>query len=97
MGRNHRNVAVVIGFDAAGVKVAEDIIPVPSYRVSGSILLNSNDVRRVRGIRFISARVFNDDGIRIGDFCRSYGLDGQEVRALHRRPDGSIIEKLPWE
>jgi hypothetical protein len=97
MGRNHQNVAVVIGCDADGRQIAEDIIPVPSYRLSGSILLNSPDVRRVKGVRFISVRVFDEEGNRVENFGKSYALNGREVEALHRRPDGSIIEKLPWE
>ena len=97
MARDHRNVAVVIAFDTDGHGVAEDNIPVASYRVSGTILLNSPDVRRAKGIRFISTRLFNEEGHRIEVFGRSYASDGHEVEALHRRPDNSIIEKLPWE
>ena len=97
MARDHRNVAVVIGFDADGQNIAEDIVPLPSYRVSGSILLNSPDDRRAKRIRFMSVRVFDEEGKRVEDFRKSYALDGREVEAIYRRPDGSIIEKLPWE
>jgi hypothetical protein len=97
MARDHRNVAVVIGFGAESQQIAEDIMPLPSYRLSGSILLNVADVRRAKGIRFISVRLFDDVGKRIEQFGKSYALDGREVEALHRMPDGSIIEKLPRE
>ena len=97
MARDHRNVAVVNGFDADGNQVAEDVVPVTSYRVSGSILLNSPDVRRVKGIRFMSIRVFDENGNRIENFRKWYALSGLEAKPSHRRPDGSIIESLPWE
>jgi hypothetical protein len=97
MGRDHRNVAVVIGFDAAEIMIKEDIIPLDSYRISGSILLNVPVYRRTQQVRFIAVRLFDDAGKRIEIFGKCYGLDGHEVSGLHRRPDGSIIEHLPWE
>ncbi len=92
MGRPHRNVAVVCAFDAASQAVAEDIVPLSSYRAIGSILLNSPHVRQAKGIRFISVRVFDESGRRIEDSRKSYALDGREIPGFHRMPDGTIIE-----
>lgn len=63
MGRPHKDVVVAVAFDAAGQKVSEDIVPRDNFVVSGSLLLNSATVRQTRGIRMISVRIFDDQGV----------------------------------
>jgi hypothetical protein len=92
MGRPHREVAVVCGFNSKSEQVAEDIVPLPSYRHYGSLLLNSEHVRQRQGIRFISVRIFDENSDRIEEFRKSYAANGREIPRLHRMPDGTIIE-----
>jgi hypothetical protein len=93
MARPHVEVAVVCAFDANSEQVAEDVVPLSSYRNAGSLLINSEHVRQHQGIRFISVRVYDEDGRRIEDFRKSYGQDGRENSGIHRMPDGAIIEE----
>jgi hypothetical protein len=95
MGRPHREVAVICGFNSESERVVEDIVPLPSYRHAGSLLLNSEHVRQLQGIRFISVRIFDENGDRIEKFRKSYARDGREIPGLHRMPDGTIIEGNP--
>ncbi|HLJ11544.1 MAG TPA: hypothetical protein VKU82_10155 [Planctomycetaceae bacterium] len=95
MGRSHREVAVICGFDATSEQVAEDIVPLGSYRNAGSILLNSEQVRQHQGIRFVSVRVFDENGSRTEDFRKFYASDGREISGFDRMPDGTIIEGEP--
>jgi hypothetical protein len=92
MGRSFISAAVVKVYDAGGNLIAEDIVPAESYGRSGSLPLNSHDVRAARGIRFISFRLFDQSGNRTEQRTASYDLDGQEIAGLHRMPDGIIIE-----
>jgi hypothetical protein len=92
MGRPHRNVVAVVAHDEAGHKIGEDIVPRPSFAVSGSLLLNSAAVRARDGIRMISVRVFDELGVRVDSKMRYFGPDGAPVEGLHRRPDGTIID-----
>lgn len=91
MGRSHRNVVVVIAYDAVGNLVREDIVPRPSFAFSGSLLLNSACFRQSNGIRMISVRIFDDEGIRLDAQMEYYGLDGMPVEGFHRRTEGTII------
>ena len=92
MGRPHKDVVVVVAWDAAGHKVAEDIVPRRSFDIAGSILVNSAAVRHRHGIRMISVRCFDEHGMRTSAELKNFGPDGEPVRALYRRPDGTIIE-----
>ena len=92
MGRPHKDVVVVVAHDAGGHVVTEDIVPRQSFAVSGSLLLNSPTVRQRDGIRLISVRVFDEQGVRLDSQMRYFGADGAPVEALHRRPDGTIID-----
>lgn len=96
MGRDFRYAAVVKAYDAGGAFLMEDIVPLESFRISGSYLLNSTEFRSARGIRFISFRVFDEDGNRAEQQSFCYNLQGEEVSGLHRRPDGTIIEDPDW-
>jgi hypothetical protein len=95
MGRAHREVAVVCGFNSNAEQVAEDVVPLASYRHTGSLLLNSEQVRQHQGIRFIAVRVFDENGDCIENFRKSYARDGREIPGLHRMPDDTIIEGNP--
>jgi hypothetical protein len=92
MGRMHKDVVVVIGMDADGTKLVGDIVPRTSFNNSGSILLNSQPMRRRDGIRMISVRTFDANGARVETYMRYYGSDGEAREAFHRRPDGTIID-----
>ena len=92
MGRPHKDVVVVVAFDAGGHKVREDIVPRQSFNVSGSILLNSAPLRQKQKIRMASVRVFDVNGYRLDNQMRYFGPNGEPVQALHRRPDGTIID-----
>ena len=96
MGRTFRDVAVVKAYDVEGSFVTEDIVPVASFHTSGSILLNCAQTRATKGVRFISFRVFDEQGNRTDDDRVSYDSRGTQVEGLHRRPDGSIIEDCDW-
>ena len=92
MGRPHKDVVVVVAYNADGRKITEDIVPRRSFNVSGSILLNSPPLRQKQGIRMASVRVFDEIGNRLDNQIRYFGPDGEPVQALHRRPDGTIID-----
>jgi hypothetical protein len=93
MGRPHQNVAVVTLYNASLKVLGEEIIPLANFRSTGSIYVNSPHVRRAKGIRYISLRLFESEpGIPVGRSTHCYALDGREVPTLHTRPDGSIIE-----
>jgi len=82
----------VIALDERGQEVSEDIVPNSNFVVSGSLLLNSAPIRKKEGIRMISVRVFDSDGKRLRSELRYFSREGVQVEALHRRPDGTIIE-----
>ena len=92
MSRPHKDVVVVVAMDADGHSVREDIVPRHSFAASGSLLLNSATVRERDRIRIISVRVFDEQGVRLDSQMRYFGPDGAPVEALHRRPDGTIID-----
>jgi len=95
MGRPHKDVTVVIALSESGEKVREDIVLNSSFTLSGSLSLNSATTRKREGIRMISVRVFNAEGQRVKSELKYFSLEGAQVEAFHRRPNGSIIE--PYE
>jgi hypothetical protein len=96
MGRSFKPVAVVKAYDAHGSFVCEDIIPLENFANASSLILNLSEVRAARGIRFISVRRFDESGNRMEAKTFNYDLRGNEIRANHRRPDGTIIENADW-
>jgi hypothetical protein len=94
MGRPHKDVTVVIALNDRGEKIREDIVPNSSFERSGSLLLNSAPTRIQEGIRMISVRVFDVEGQRLKSELKYFSRVGLQVEALHRRPDGSIIEPV---
>jgi hypothetical protein len=92
MGRDFRNVAVVKAYSAEGQFVAEEIISLVDFSASGSELINSAEVRRDCGVRFISLRLFDEAGNKVDSASYNFGNDGMAAKGLHRRFDGSIIE-----
>ncbi|NBV21667.1 MAG: hypothetical protein EBS05_07065 [Proteobacteria bacterium] len=92
MGRPHKDVVVIVAHDAGGHIITEDIVPRQNFVVSGSLLLNSDAVRRKDRIRTISVRVFNEQGVRLDSQLRYFAPDGAAVEAVHRRADGTIID-----
>ena len=95
MGRPFRECAVVKAYDGNGEFLEEDIVPLASFRVSGSLLLNSATVRAARGIRFISFRIFDESGQRTHYEPMTFNRRGEQA-PIYRRPDRSIIEDPDW-
>ena len=95
MGRPFRECAVVKAYDGNGEFLEEDIVPLASFRVSGSLLLNSPTVRAARGIRFISLRTFDENGQRTDNETFTFNRRGERA-PIYRRPDRSTIEDPDW-
>jgi len=92
MGRPHKNVAVIIAFDESGQKIDEKIVPRANYEMSGSLFLNSAPVRQAMGIRCVTIRIFDEQGMRVENHSQWFGRDGHPGDVPHRMPDGTVIE-----
>jgi len=93
MGRPHKDVTVLTAFDQSGRMVCEDIVANTNFAQSGSLLLNSAPVRKRDGIRMVSVRVFDPNGVRLSSYLKYFSREGASRSRRVERLGTNLVQE----
>jgi hypothetical protein len=91
--RNLSNLVILTAFGDANECIEEARLSVDEYYEESSKLIDSSDYRRVKKIKNINGKIYNDDGQLVQSFQNRYNDAGVLTHNRIVHDDGSITEQ----
>lgn len=89
---SRESTAELTGFDENRAEVFTTTLPLSKYYEGRLAILDSDDYRKGRGIRYLRGKLFDSRGRLVEDFENRYGVAGEYVGGRVRFDDGTMQE-----
>jgi hypothetical protein len=87
-----RSQVILIAENGDGVVVERLDVPLDNYYGGGLPVVDSDDYRRLNGIRLLRGHIYGYKGNLMEEFVVKYDSDGRYIHSRAVHEDGTIVE-----
>jgi hypothetical protein len=87
-----RGTVLITAFDIRRKLISEESLSIADYYEDSHPMIDDNDFRKQRHIRFVHGCIYDYDGKLDQEFDNEYGEDGTYIRSRIVHADGTVID-----
>ncbi len=88
----HKNQVILVAFDGKDAVVHEQVLSYVDYYEGLPELIDSNDFRASKGIRRVTGKIYDGEGVLDQSFDNHYSDRGEYLSSRVVHSDGTVIE-----